>query len=119
VQGQRPSHAESWLGIHETYLQPIKKITKREMQTKRKILYGNNTVTNIIGSLSVTSSTFTRHKDIFWLPCKVNVDRSEPTYLAGSMQGRVQRGGPRFGAPSRQTEAALPMSDQSDRGPHA
>jgi hypothetical protein len=35
---------------------PIRKIRKRGLPKKRKILYGNNGVTNIIGSLLVTSS---------------------------------------------------------------
>jgi hypothetical protein len=54
--GKRPSQGEKLVGDPQTDLQPIRKITKREMQTKRKIPYGNNTVTNIIGSLPVTSS---------------------------------------------------------------
>lgn len=41
-----------------------------------------------------------RHFLAYQLPSKLDVGRSEPTYSAsGSMQGQVQRGSPRFGAP--------------------
>lgn len=56
VQGAKAKPGRELVGDPQNDLQPIRKMTKREMPTKRKILYGNNTVTNIIGSLSVTSS---------------------------------------------------------------
>jgi hypothetical protein len=50
----KPDHKKG--GDPQPRLEPIRKISSGEMQTKRKILYRNNVVTDIIGSLLVTSS---------------------------------------------------------------